>query len=276
MAGLLIKRAPAILISFFVIGLFYLSTLITPAQVEAVTDRAGLSGPFLVAFFILLTQVFAPLSGTPGVFVGIKLYGYANTLILLYAVSLLSAVINFWIARVYGRGIVRRLVGDATLKDIDELSQINERILLITSRVFGYYFFDIISYAVGLTKIRFKKYFLYTAVFTLIPVTAQYLLFSRLDFTGLRGMLIYFLSMAATGLIFTKIFYKAYVRKKTPPSANTDQGVSWGYDLLFTLAKIFLILTLIAERRGRRREVEMNAQGERSDEPGYVTGGRGV
>lgn len=276
MKRFLIKHAPVVLLSIIVAGLFYLSTLITPAQVEAVTGRAGWFGPVLVALFILLTQVFAPLSGTPGVFVGIKLYGYANTLALLYAVSMLSSVINFWIARAYGRGIVRRFVGDKTLKDIDELSQVNERVLLLTSRIFGYYFFDIISYAVGLTKIRFKKYFLYTAVFTLIPVTAQYILFSRLDFGGLRGMLIYFLSMAATGAVFTKIFYGAYVRKKSPPPVGSGGSVGWGYDVLFTLAKIFLFLTLIAERRGRKREVEMDAQGERSDKPEYATGGRGV
>ena len=276
MTRVLIKRAPIILLTVFVVGLFYLSTLITPAQVEAVTGRAGWFGPVLVALFILLTQVFAPLSGTPGIFVGIKLYGYANTLALHYAVSLLSAAINFWVARAYGRGIVRRLVGEEALKDIDELSRINERVLLITSRVFGYFFFDIISYAVGLTKIRFKRYFCYTAVLTLIPVTAQYLLFSRLDFGGLQGMLIYYLSMAATGAVFTKVFYKAYVRKKTPPPGGSGASVGRGYDVLFTLAKVFLVLAVVAERRGRKRAVEMTAKGERGDEPEYAAGGRGA
>jgi uncharacterized membrane protein YdjX (TVP38/TMEM64 family) len=229
--------------------LFYASTLVDASDVEAITNKAGWFGPILIALFILATQVFAPLSGTPGIFVGIKLYGFANTLILFYFTSLLSATINFWLARKYGRKIVAKFVGEKTLNEIDELSKVNERVLLITSRIFGYYFFDIISYAVGLTKIKFMKYFIYTALLTLIPTIAQYFIFSHLDFNSFGGMLIYFGSIAATGAIFTRFFYKVYVRRKDRPANEERRLSSVRFFFEFTLAKVFLQLPLMFEDR---------------------------
>jgi uncharacterized membrane protein YdjX (TVP38/TMEM64 family) len=146
--------------------------------------------------------------------VGIKLYGYPQAMGLLYGSCLLSAALNFWIARLYGRNLVEKLVGEKSLRRIDELSQINERTLLISSRILGYSFFDLISYAVGLTTISFKRYFAYTAFLTLIPFAVQYFLFSRLDFNSLKGMLIYFISIAAAGALFARVLYKAYFGKK--------------------------------------------------------------
>lgn len=214
------KRAAAIFLLLSVIVLFYLSTLITPAQVESITNKTGWFGPLLVGLFLLLTQVLAPMSGTPVMIVGFKFYGYPYTMALLYGSCLISAVLNFWIGRLYGRTLIKKLVGEQTLRKIDELSQINEKALLISSRIFGYSFFDLISYAVGLTRIGFKKYFAYTAFLTLIPFAAQYFLFSGLDFNSLRGMLIYFVSMAAAGAVFARVLYTVYFRSKTPPNAS--------------------------------------------------------
>jgi uncharacterized membrane protein YdjX (TVP38/TMEM64 family) len=208
------RRTPVIFLSFTIIGLFCLSTLMTPTQIEAITTTAGRFGPLLVGLFIVLTQVFAPLSGTPVMIVGIKLYGYPQAMGLLYGSCLLSATLNFWIARLYGRTLVKKLVGEKALLRIDELSQINERTLLISARILGYSFFDLISYAVGLTTISFKKYFLYTALLTLIPFSVQYFLFSRLNFNNLRDTLIYFVSITAAGAIFARILYKTYFGDK--------------------------------------------------------------
>lgn len=217
------RRVPIIFLSLAIISLFFLSTLITPAQVESITSTAGWFGPLLIGLFLLLTQVFAPLSGTPVMIVGIKLYGYPQTMALLYGSCLVSAILNFWIARRYGRNLVKKLVGEKALKSIDELSQLNERVLLISSRIFGYSFFDLISYAMGLTKISFKKYFVYTASLTLIPFIVQYFLFSGIDFNSLRGMLIYFVSIAAAGAVFARILYNVYFGGKTPPMVLQSQ-----------------------------------------------------
>lgn len=207
------QRAPLVFLFLSIIVLFCLSTLLKPAHIEAITREAGWFGRPIVGLILLLTQVFAPLSGTPVMLAGIKLYGYPQAMGLLYASCMLSSVINFWIARRYGRTIVRRLVGRNALQKIDELSGLNERALLISARVLGYSFFDLISYAVGLTPIAFGKYFAYTAFLTLIPFTVQYFAFARLDFGSLRGMVIYFVSIAGAGAIFGRILFGIYFRK---------------------------------------------------------------
>jgi uncharacterized membrane protein YdjX (TVP38/TMEM64 family) len=199
---------PLILLALVVSVAFVLSNLITPAHVESVTRGAGQLGPFMLGVLLLATQVFAPLSGTPLMLVGIKLYGYPTAMGILYASFLVSSVLNFWIARLYGRNLLIKVVGRKTVGTIDELSQLNERTLLISFRIFGYSFFDVISYALGLTTIEFKKYFFYTALLTSIPFAAQYFLFSRIDFNSFRGMLIYIVSIAAAGSICAALLYK--------------------------------------------------------------------
>ena len=200
--------------------MFYASTLVTESRVELITNRLGWCGPLFIGLFILATQVFAPFSGTPGIFVSIKFYGFGTTLVLFYLTSLLSAIINFWLARTYGRKLVSKFVGQQSLREIDQLLNCNERTLLITARVLGFYFFDIISYAVGLTGITFKRYLTYTALLTPIPLTAQYMMFSQLDFKSVGGMLTYFVSIAATGAVFAKIFHKLYVETKKQRISN--------------------------------------------------------
>lgn len=205
------KYVSVILSAFALLGLFCLSTLVTPSQVESISSTAGKGGPFLIGLLLLLTQIFAPLSGTPVMIVGIKLYGYAYTMVLLYASCLVSCVVNFWIARLYGRSLLVKVVGSRTLGTIDELSKLNERPLLISFRIFGYSFFDVVSYAIGLTAIGFKKYLAYTVLLTLIPFTAQYFLFSQLNFNSFWGMLIYVVSIVAAGSVCAGVLYKVYI-----------------------------------------------------------------
>lgn len=203
-----------VLLVFLLSGAFVLSTLVTPAQVESVTRGAGQWGPIMLGILLLATQVFAPLSGTPVMIVGIKLYGYPSAMGILYSSCLVSSILNFWIARLYGRNLLMKIVGGKTVRTIDELSQLNERALLISFRIFGYSFFDLVSYAVGLTTINFKKYFLYTAFLTIIPFAIQYFLFSRLDFNSFRGMLIYIMSIAAAAFVCAGLLYKVYINGK--------------------------------------------------------------
>src|SRR5260221_236835 len=90
---------------------FYASSQVPTQQIESFTKAIGWCGPLAVVFLLIVTQVFAPLSGTPIMIVGIRLYGYAGAMGLLYCSFLVSGTLNFWIARLYGRRLVRRFVG---------------------------------------------------------------------------------------------------------------------------------------------------------------------
>lgn len=193
---------------------FYASSQVPTQQIESFTKAIGWFGPLAVVFLLVVTQVFAPLSGTPIMIVGIRLYGYPGAMGLLYCSFLVSAAINFWLARLYGRKLVRKFVGESTLEKIDELARISEQKLLIASRILGFSFFDFVSYAVGLTKINFKKYFVYTTVFTPIPLASYYVLFSRIDFNSVEGLLLYVGSILIIGAVCARIFFKAAKRSR--------------------------------------------------------------
>jgi uncharacterized membrane protein YdjX (TVP38/TMEM64 family) len=127
---------------------------------------------------------------------------------------MVSAAVNFFIARRYGRQAVLRFVGPKTLDEIDQLSRAEETTLLILARIFGYYFFDVVSYAVGLTRIGFRKYIVYTASFSLIPFGIQYCAFHNLNFNSFGGMAVYYVSVVGTGVLFSAYFFRVYLRQR--------------------------------------------------------------
>ncbi len=208
------KIVGRILLVSALIAFIYLISTIDKEILENTASRLGWFGPIFLGLVIIATQVFAPLSGSAFIFVGIRLYGYESILILFYCVSMISATASFFIARRWGRKVVIKLVGKKTMLEIDEIAHIHERTLLVIGRTLGYYFFDYISYALGLTKISFKKYISYTAVLTLIPMTVLYFVFKELDFDNFKSTMIFYFSIVLTGLLFAYIFWKIVKKKK--------------------------------------------------------------
>lgn len=200
---------------FAVVAFLWGSTLIPQERIEAIATTMGIWGCVPIGLFILSTQVFAPLSGSPGIFIAIKLYGFIAAITLFYCVSMISATVNFYIARRYGRAAVLRLVGEDSIKRIDSIAETESVRMLIFARIFGYYFFDFISYAMGLTSISFMRYIACTATFTLLPIALQTVLFRRLDFNSLTGITIYYGSLVIVSLVFGRVFLKVF-RKPQP------------------------------------------------------------
>ncbi len=173
---------------------------------ENIAIRLGWLGPVFIGLVLVCTQVFAPLSGSAFFFIGVKLYGYQPMLVLFYCTSMISAPICFFVARTYGRGMVTKLVGKENMGRLDEVTLLHEKPLLIVGRTLGYYFFDFISYALGLTKISFKKYFSYTVLLTLIPYILLYFVFKNLNFDNFRNVMVFYGAMVITGIVFAYLF----------------------------------------------------------------------
>ncbi len=185
-----------------------------PEDISSIESRLGLWGLVVVGLFILATQVLAPLAGTPGLIISIKIYGLPLTLIMFYLVCMVSAATNFWIARVYGRWLVSRLVGPHLMLEVEEIVIANERTVLIGMRLLGFYLFDTISYAIGLTSIPFLKYYIYTAILTIPPLAAQLILLRYFDFNSAVGLLLYYVSFVISGLLAGHVFRLLYLRRR--------------------------------------------------------------
>lgn len=152
-------------------------------------------GPLIIIIYIALTQILAPLPGSPGVVVSFAVFGWTQTRIYTYLGSLLSAIVSFYIARKLGREWVRKLAGKKALKEIDEFAEAEGEKALIVSRLIGFPLFDYISYAAGLTNMPFKSYFLITAIFGGIANFSYMLIYKNLDFTTTKGFIIWYGSL---------------------------------------------------------------------------------
>jgi len=111
--------------------------------------------------FILLQVVFdllAPLSSTPLFFAGFAVFG-KNIIIYHFLANLFSFCLNFWVARLWGRKLVKRLVGGKNLAKVDNLADKFGLGALAFLRLGQWYINDFTSYAYGLTKVAFLPYF---------------------------------------------------------------------------------------------------------------------
>ena len=94
------------------------------------------------------------------------------------------------------------------MDQIDKNVTANENHLLIFGRIFGYSFFEFVSYALGLTQISFKKYSTYTAIFTFINSLILYFIFRNFDFESFQNSVMYYAFIVMTGLLLAYLFSK--------------------------------------------------------------------
>lgn len=120
----------------------------------------GWQAPILYTALCALSLILAPLSGGSLFVIGGALFGKDVAWTLSWAASILGCSINFWISRKLGRKAVSRLVGQGNLDELDRFTQrfqgqqaILGMILLMPISQ------DIISYAIGLTRISYLRFF---------------------------------------------------------------------------------------------------------------------
>lgn len=186
--------------------------MLDAAKIEKFARQFGIFGPLIIIFYILLSQIIAPLSGTPGVLASAILFGVFKTLLCWYIAGLISSSINFWISKKFGRKLVLKLVGKKMMREIDDFVQASGEKILIISRVFGFALFDVISYAAGLTEIKFKKYFAITAVFSCVPKIVLAYFFKNADLTSESTLLLWISAIIVPGAIFA-FFIKKFIAK---------------------------------------------------------------
>jgi len=210
----LFKISIALLVIYFLLKI-YILPFITSQEVESFVNSIGLWGYLVIIIYTVFSHVFAPISGSPGVFLAVTLYGLNTGVFLLYIASLVSSTINFWISRRYGRGLVVKFVGEKSMKEIDELVAIQGKQMLLVSRLFGFSIFEFISYAAGLTKIKFKDYIIITALASSVPSIAMAVVFKDIDFRSELGMTIWLGSLILVGIIFVFLIRRSIIKKKS-------------------------------------------------------------
>lgn len=182
--------------------------------VQGYIRGAGVWGHLLFAIILLFTFIIAPLTGFPIVVVGIGAFGVLEAIVLTYIVSMVGAVVNFQIARRFGRGAVIKFVGKKGIEKIDKLAEKFGIEMLVVSRLFQGFLFEWISYAAGFTNVTFKIFLLVTLIASTPYFIIIYLYASHVtDLTEL------FIKIALTNyalvpIPFVYFFYKKLHKKR--------------------------------------------------------------
>ena len=137
--------------------------------------------------------------------------------------EVIGGLVNVLIARLLGRRIVKRFVGDAAMARIDDFYQrhLDDWKSLLAARLLLFSVYDFISYAVGLGKLRLSVYLLVSFIGGLVPTYIFVLIGSKAAQD--EDFLLFFYIGAAllfvVWLIFRRQFNRlwAKLRSKTNP-----------------------------------------------------------
>ncbi|ADO48841.1 TVP38/TMEM64 family protein [[Enterobacter] lignolyticus] len=128
----------------------------------------------VVSFFLMILQaIIAPLPAFLITFANASLFGAFWGGLLSWTSAMAGAALCFFIARILGREVVEKLTGKTVLRSMDGFFTRYGRHTILICRLLPFVPFDPISYAAGLTSIRFRHFFLATAVGQL-PATIVY------------------------------------------------------------------------------------------------------
>ena len=104
----------------------------------------------LPAFFITLTNA--------------NLFGWWQGCILSWASSMAGAALCFYIARILGRDVVEKICTRNALTQIDGFFDKYGKKSIIVARLLPFISFDLVSYAAGLTSMKFWGFFIATGL----------------------------------------------------------------------------------------------------------------
>ncbi len=128
------------------------------AEIEEWIDGFGVWGPIVYIVVFALSMLFAPLPTAPMPLIAAAVFGPALGFLYTISATAIGSTICFWVARRLGRPSLRRLTSQAALDRIDQLGERLGIRLLIVLRLFPIAGVDYVSYAAGLTQMRFVSY----------------------------------------------------------------------------------------------------------------------
>ena len=122
---------------------------------------SGNWGILLIIFLRLISIVIPILPGTYCLLISGYLFGIVNGLLISSVSDLLACSISFFLAKKYGRKILKRIMPKKYLNKFESISKkyLERNFFLLTGFLMTGWF-DFVSYGVGLTKLRWRKFFL--------------------------------------------------------------------------------------------------------------------
>ena len=192
--------------------IFYLSSLDIDSLKQYILSYGALAP--IISFILMIVQsVAAPLPAFLITFANAALFGWVWGAVLSWSSAMAGAALCFFIAKFLGRDVVERLTSKYAIDSIDEFFDKYGKYTILVCRLLPFISFDIVSYAAGLTSMKFLPFFVATGIGQL-PATIVY------SYVG--GMLTGGAKLFVTGLmilfalsVMIYMFKKIYNDKKS-------------------------------------------------------------
>lgn len=188
------KKVLYILISIFLFALLiFLSSIFSSEEISSFISKAGILAPLFYMLIQVTGQIFAPLSTSALFVAGFILFG-KTAIIYSILTWLISSITNFYLARTYGKKVLKKFIGEEGIIRIEEIANKIDTKKFVLLRLSTFYISDFASYAFGLTNISFIKYYLAT-ILSMIPWSIVMILIMERGESILLTTLKIFLSM---------------------------------------------------------------------------------
>jgi uncharacterized membrane protein YdjX (TVP38/TMEM64 family) len=166
-----------------------------------------------ISFLLMMFQsILAPLPAFLITFANAAIFGWWQGAILSWTSSMAGAAVCFYIAKILGRDAVEKLTSKIAMDSVDGFFEKYGKHTIVICRLLPFISFDFISYAAGLTSMRFLPFVIATGIGQL-PATVVY------SYVG--GMLTGGVQMVVTALlilfaisIFIMLFKQMYTDRQ--------------------------------------------------------------
>ena len=187
-----------------------------PREIERFIHSYG-SLAAVVSFLLMIFQaIAAPLPAFVITFANASLFGAFWGSLLSWSSAMVGAGLCFYIARMMGREAVEKLTGKAVLNSVDGFFDRYGKHTILVCRLLPFVPFDPVSYAAGLTSIRFRQFMLATGLGQL-PATLVYSWVGSLltggTFWFVSGLFILFALTIV--IIAAKAFYQERLKRNS-------------------------------------------------------------
>lgn len=164
----------------------------------------GALGPVVSFLLMVLQSVMAPLPAFLLTFANAAIWGWGWGSLLSWSSAMAGAALCFGIARFYGRDVVARFTSKTALSSVDSFFAKHGDHAVLVARLLPFISFDIVSYAAGLTPMRWWAFLVATGLGQL-PATIIYSVVGD-KLTGgsqvfVTGLLVLFAALALTFMI---------------------------------------------------------------------------
>ncbi len=221
---------PAVLLAVFLIpdsrsAIIEFVKVLSSADPEPVKEYIRSFGvlAIVISFALMVFQsLAAPLPAFLITFANAAIFGWVGGAVLSWTSSMVGAAACFGIAKLYGRRAVTKLTGKSALASVDGFFEKYGSKSIVIARLLPFMPFDIVSYAAGLTSIKFWPFFIATGIGQL-PATIVYSYAGKMLGGGAKtfvyGLLIVFALFGLTSIL--RSIYKQ--RKAKGQSARSTE-----------------------------------------------------